>query len=69
MKIFQVIHQCFVTDHMESTTTLVEAEYAADALEIYNEEAKRRAHYPYMWDKQSLDSVSVWSQETLRRKA
>src|SRR5690606_11018050 len=50
MKIFKVLHECFQTDRTGSTSSLVLANTAKEALNIYNDIAKDRKEYPYMWN-------------------
>ncbi len=57
LKLFGVTHQCFATDHISYTTTLVYAKSKKAALLRYNVLAKRRREYPYMWNEVGIDSV------------
>lgn len=57
IKLWKVVHQCFATDHVSFTSSVIYAENKKTALEKYNQIAKERKEYPYMWDEVTLEDV------------
>ena len=47
--LFVVTHEAFETDHIGVTTTIIPAENAPAAADIYEEMQKQRTRYPYYW--------------------
>jgi hypothetical protein len=58
-RIFAVHHLAFATDDLKWTTTYVEAHTKEEALVKFNEEAKKRRKYPYMWEDARLENVHL----------
>lgn len=58
-QIFEVVHQCFATDHLEYTTTLVHATSRQAAVDKFNGLAKHRTEYPYCWSQVELKDVTL----------
>lgn len=56
--LYNVVHQCFSTDHLSYATELIEASTAQEALDFYNAMAKEKDKFPYMWNQVKLDNVS-----------
>lgn len=58
--LFSVSHDCFVTDHIGRTASIVEATSPGMAVRIFNKLAATRREYPYCWsDGHSVDCVKV----------
>lgn len=55
--IYEVVHNTFATDHIDSTTSIVIAKSPAEALHKYNQVAKTRLEYPYCWNRAKIEDV------------
>ena len=57
MPLFKVTHRSFQTDTIVYTSDVFEGEDEHAALNSYNELAKTRTEYPYMWTEEDINSV------------
>lgn len=69
MRIFGVVHECFITDRSGFTTThfvVLDDSYGKEkVLEAYNRLAATRTKYPYMWSQAELRDVYEMKTETI----
>lgn len=52
-RIYSVVHEHFVTDHLAFTTSLIRATSVKEAREKFNRLASKRREYPYCWSNAS----------------
>ena len=55
--LFEIVHEAFCTDRLTIISTLVKANSASEALQKYNELAKEREGYPYLWNQAASGAV------------